>query len=110
MLDQKGNVYYAISHPERRKILQSLRIKDSPAMDLPVTLSPSALSQHLTVLKQANLVSEHREGRQRIYSLNPEPLFEPFEWLAQYEMFWQVKFEQLNQYLEKHHGRQQEND
>ena len=105
MLERKANVFHAIAHPARRQILELLRDEDLPAMDIAVDLSPSALSQHLAVLKDAKLVVERREGRRRIYSLTPEPLFEPFSWLSQYEMFWKAKFNQLNSYLENTYGK-----
>lgn len=97
-------VYHAIGHPVRRRILETLLAGEAPAMTLADGLSPSALSQHLTVLKRAALVRERRRGRQRLYSIRPEPLFEPFAWLSQYEAFWQGKLGQLGDYLERTHG------
>ncbi len=97
-------VYHAIAHPVRRRILQTLLAGEAPAMSLADGLSASALSQHLTVLKRAALVRERRRGRQRLYSIRPEPLFEPFAWLRQYEAFWQGKLGQLGDYLERTHG------
>lgn len=102
---QNANVFHAIAHPVRRQILEALAHGDLPAMAIDVDLSPSALSQQLTVLKDAELVSERREGRQRIYHLTPEPLFQPYLWLSQYEMFWKAKFNQLNSYLEDTYGK-----
>lgn len=104
MKAQFGNIYYAISHPERRRILEALMLADSPAMELSRRLSPSALSQHLTVLKKAKLVRERREGRQRIYSITPAPLLEPFDWLSQYQAMWNQKLNKLGEYLQRRHG------
>ena len=48
-------------------------------------VSRPAISQHLRVLKQANLVVDHAEGTRRLYQLNPEG----FESLREYfEQFW----------------------
>ena len=101
---QLVTVYHAITHPMRRRILEALLAGEAPAMSLARGSSASALSQHLTVLKRAGLVRERRQGRQRLYSIRPEPLFEPFAWLSQYEMFWQGKLGQLGDYLEGTHG------
>lgn len=106
METQAGNVYHAIAHPERRRILMALLKEDAKAMDLLAPgITPSALSQHLAVLKEAQLVTERREGRCRIYTLTPQPLFEPFAWLSQYEAFWRAKMQGLGDYLETTHGR-----
>lgn len=62
----------ALSDPTRRKILEMLKKKDMPAGEIgknfDITL-PS-LSHHLSVLKQANLVTFRRKGQELIYSLN----------------------------------------
>ena len=62
----------ALTDPTRRKILEMLKKKDLPAGELgknfKITL-PS-LSHHLSVLKQADLVTSQRQGQEIIYSLN----------------------------------------
>jgi DNA-binding transcriptional ArsR family regulator len=62
-----------------------------------------ALSQHLKILKEAGLVTERRNGRYRIYRINPEPLRELYEWTAQYETFWVDKMKKFGEVLKKHH-------
>lgn len=47
-------------------------------------ISRPAVSRHLRVLRQSGLVADRLVGRQRIYGLNPEPLTELAEWLAQF--------------------------
>ncbi len=67
-----NNTFSALSDPTRRKILELLKKKDLSvneiALNFDITL-PS-LSHHLTVLKNANLVTTRRKGQQIIYSLN----------------------------------------
>ena len=60
----------------------------------------SAVSQHLSVLKGAGLVNIRKEGRQRIYRLNPEPIREVAEWAQTYERFWSGKLGSLRSYLD----------
>ena len=43
-------------------------------------MSLPAISQHLSVLCEAGLVSDRRDGRQRFYRLNPEPLKQVSDW------------------------------
>ena len=64
-------------------------------------MTQPAISQHLKVLRTAGLVDERRDGRQRIYRLNPGPLKEIANWVNQYEQFWEKKLDALAVFLEK---------
>jgi DNA-binding transcriptional ArsR family regulator len=71
--DQAGDGWSALADGTRRAIVS--RLAEGPqavgqlAAQLPVTRS--AVSQHLKILKDAGLVSEHPAGTRRIYRLNP---------------------------------------
>ena len=58
-----------------------------------------------SVRLQPDLRSERREGRQRYYRLNPEPLKEIRNWMRHYEKFWTRKLRDLGVYLDRRHGR-----
>jgi DNA-binding transcriptional ArsR family regulator len=62
-----------------------------------------AVSQQLRVLRRAGLVTERRDGRQRLYRLNPEPLRDVRDWMRLYEKFWTRKLRDLGAYLDSHH-------
>jgi DNA-binding transcriptional ArsR family regulator len=72
-----------LGDPTRRALVDRLRRGPSPvgrlAEGMPV--SRPAVSQHLTVLKTAGLVSEHREGTRRIYRLEPAGIEELQRWV-----------------------------
>ena len=72
-----------LGDPTRRAIVDRLRRGPSPvgrlAEGMPV--SRPAVSQHLTVLKTAGIVSEHREGTRRIYRLEPAGIDELLRWV-----------------------------
>ncbi len=64
-----------ISEPRRREILARLgELGESPVGALAelIDISRPAVSQHLKVLKDAGMVDEHQQGRQRLYRLNAE--------------------------------------
>lgn len=100
------DVFQAIAHPARRRILELLENGEMPVSQLARDFhaSASALSQHLTVLKKSGLVEEHREGRQRVYRLTPGPLQEVSDWVASHKAYWVVKLASLGQYLRRKHG------
>jgi DNA-binding transcriptional ArsR family regulator len=100
------DVFRAIADPTRRALLDMLRQRELPALQLaePFSLTQPAISQHLKVLRQAGLVRERREGRQRIYSLQPRPLREISDWVGHYEKFWETKLDALGDHLRRKHG------
>jgi DNA-binding transcriptional ArsR family regulator len=97
------DLFLVISHPVRRAVLEDLKHRDSPATLLAsrFRMSPSALSQHLKSLKQAGLVTERREGRQRIYHLTPGPLREISDWVEAFSSYWPKKLEALGDHLRR---------
>jgi DNA-binding transcriptional ArsR family regulator len=68
----------ALAHPTRRKLLEQLRQRPHSVGELAVCLciSQPGISQHLQVLRRANLVCERREGVRHYYSASPEGLAE----------------------------------
>jgi DNA-binding transcriptional ArsR family regulator len=104
---QQNDVFHAIAHPARRTILRLLRGGEKPAGQLaePFGVSFAAVSQHLKVLKDADLVSERREGRQRIYKLQPKPLKEVVSWIDEFEVFFNARLDALAAHLDRKHGR-----
>jgi DNA-binding transcriptional ArsR family regulator len=104
---QENDVFHAIAHPARRAILVGLKGGEKPASALaePFAVSLPAISQHLKVLKEARLVTERREGRQRLYRLSPRPLREVRSWIGEFESLWNKRFDALAAYLDRKHGR-----
>jgi DNA-binding transcriptional ArsR family regulator len=78
-----GDIFLALADPTRRILLDELVERDGQslfelcgrlAMRHGITSSRQAVSQHLTVLESAGLVSSHRSGRTKIHHLHTEPL------------------------------------
>nr|PZN69750.1 MAG: ArsR family transcriptional regulator [Bacillota bacterium] len=97
-------VLQALADPTRRRILDLLAEGDLAAGEIAAhfpAISRPAVSQHLAVLREAGLVRERREGRRRIYQLEPEPLRELWEgWLARYQRFWDDRLASLKRLVE----------
>lgn len=60
----------------------------------------TAVSKHLTILKEAKLVTNRKLGRETRYRLNPAPLQEVKDWLSYYEKFWNDRANILKNILE----------
>ena len=69
-------------------------------------MSRPAISKHLRLLRRAHLVQERREGRHRLYQLNPEPLKAVDSWLEQYRVFWQANLTSLKAFVEAEYARE----
>jgi ArsR family transcriptional regulator, arsenate/arsenite/antimonite-responsive transcriptional repressor len=79
--DRAVRLFHALSDGTRLSILQRLRLGERCVCDLTDALeaAQSRLSFHLKVLKDADLVTDRREGRWMYYTLNPETLSEVTE-------------------------------
>ncbi|MBI3793032.1 MAG: winged helix-turn-helix transcriptional regulator [Gemmatimonadetes bacterium] len=104
---RKHDVFDAVAHPVRRRILVLLKDGTRPAGELaaPFRISLAAVSQHLKVLREAELVTEERHGRQVLYSINPRPLRDLYEWADGFGAFWNQKLDALEAHLDRKHRR-----
>ncbi len=102
------DAFNAISEPKRRQLLEALGGKELSVNELVERLGwpQPTVSKHLGVLKQVGLVSERREGRQRLYRINAEQLKPVHDWVTPFERFWQESYERLDEYLEKAQGKE----
>jgi DNA-binding transcriptional ArsR family regulator len=98
-----ADVFRAIADPTRREILDRLRAGPAPvnALAADFSLSRPAVSKHLRVLRDAQLVSEERLGRERMYRLEPQKLQRVAGWIEGYRGLWQRNLESLKRYLEE---------
>lgn len=100
--------FQALADPTRRAVLDLLRRGSQPAGQIAnaFPVSRPAISKHLRLLRRAHLVREHREGRNRIYHLNPEPLRAVDSWIEQYRVFWTANLNSLKAFVEAEHQRE----
>lgn len=101
--------FQALADPTRRAVLDLLRRGSQPAGQIAnaFPVSRPAISKHLRLLRRAHLVREHREGRNRVYALNPEPLRAVDSWIEQYRVFWARSLNNLKAFVEAEHEREQ---
>lgn len=94
----------ALAEPRRRRILELVARRELSAGQIAsrFEVSRPAVSQHLTVLKEAGLVTERREGTRRLYRTRPEGLAELKSFI---ERFWDERLERLKLAAELEEGR-----
>jgi len=100
--------FQALADPTRRAVLDLLRRGSQPAGQIAEVfpVSRPAISKHLRLLRRVHLVSEHREGRNRVYQLNPEPLRAVDSWIEQYRSFWSTNLGNLKAFVEAEYARE----
>jgi len=69
--EELSNLFNALSHPDRIRIIEELRSQEQDVHGLSESLgiSPSRMSQHLSLLKTLRIVQERRDGKHHFYSL-----------------------------------------
>jgi len=100
--------FHALADPTRRALLDLLRQGSQPAGQIASAfpVSRPAISKHLRLLRRAHLVHEHRQGRHRMYQLNPESLKVVDSWLAPYRVFWRANLTSLKKFVETEYARE----
>lgn len=95
------DVFSAIGEPKRRVIIEQLLLNEMSVNQLVETVKwpQPVVSKHLSVLKQVRIVSERKEGRYRLYRVQPEEFRPIQEWMHQFEKYWGHTLDQLDNYL-----------
>ncbi len=82
-------VFKALADPSRRQLLDELHTNNGQTLSqlcAHLAMSRQAVTKHLVLLEEANLVATVWRGREKLHFLNPVPLHEIYErWIAKYE-------------------------
>ena len=103
ILTPVSDLYAVLAEPARRRILDRLLQSEASVTDLitVIGLSQPAISKHLRVLREHDLVTARIDAQRRIYTLNSEPLTEIDEWLSAYRQSWSSRIDALEDHLDK---------
>jgi len=98
------DMFVALSDPTRRAILEILASNgelSATAIYEHFSVSPQAISQHLKVLREANLVVMEKRAQKHLYRLNQETLSQFEAWVQQTRQRWEERFSALDTVLER---------
>jgi DNA-binding transcriptional ArsR family regulator len=98
------DTFYALAEPTRRKIIELLaRYGELSATEISdrFDVSAPAISQHLKVLREAELVTVEKRAQQRIYRLNPQAVDQVEDWARQVTSLWNQRFDALEVVLKQ---------
>ncbi len=97
----KQDIFQAISDPTRRAILTLIAIQalTPNALAEKFDMSRQAVSKHIKVLHECELIKAEQCGREIYYHLNAKKMQEFDNWLAQFRHNWEIQFNKLDELL-----------
>lgn len=97
----KQDIFQAIADPTRRAILALIAVQalTPNAMAEKFEMSRQAVSKHIKVLQECELIKPEHSGREIYYHFNPAKMQEFDNWLAQLRAMWETQFNQLDNVL-----------
>lgn len=97
------DTFSALADPTRRSILEMLAHRgplSATEIAEQFSMSAPAISQHLKVLREAQLLHMEKHAQQRVYRINPEVLFEVEDWARRMAQQWNQRFDAFERVLE----------
>ena len=97
----RRDIFQAIADPTRRGIIAliALQAMTPNAIATHFDTTRQAVSKHLRILTECELVAQEQRGREIYYSLEIDKMKEIDEWLEQYRKIWESRYEQLDTLL-----------
>jgi DNA-binding transcriptional ArsR family regulator len=100
-METRRDIFQAIADPTRRAIVALIAIQAMTpnALAEHFHTSRQAVSKHLQILTECELVKQEQQGREIYYSLEIEKMKEIDKWLNQFRRIWETNFNQLDKVL-----------
>ncbi|MEZ2335487.1 ArsR/SmtB family transcription factor [Mucilaginibacter sp. RCC_168] len=97
----RRDIFQAIADPTRRAIIALIAIQAMTpnAIAEHFDTTRQAISKHLRVLTECELVKQEHQGREIYYQLEIDKMKEVDKWLEQFRQIWETRFHQLDELL-----------
>ena len=97
----RRDVFHGIADPTRRAIIALIAVQAMTpnAIAEHFDTTRQAVSKHLRILAECELVTPEQKGREIYYSLEIEKMKEIDKWMEQYRKIWKTRFDQLDEVL-----------
>lgn len=99
---QLDSIFTSLADPTRRDILSRVAKAELSISQLvsEYDMSFAAVSKHLSVMERARLIVKRREGKKQMVSLAPDALRSADEYLEQYRLMWQSRYDKLDKIIQ----------
>jgi DNA-binding transcriptional ArsR family regulator len=100
-METRRDIFQAIADPTRRAIIAliAMHAMTPNALAEHFNTSRQAVSKHIKILTECELVKQEQQGREIYYSLEIEKMKEIDKWLAQFRKIWEARYNQLSNLL-----------
>jgi DNA-binding transcriptional ArsR family regulator len=100
-METRRDIFQAIADPTRRAIIALIAVQAMTpnALAEHFNTSRQAVSKHVKVLTECELVRQEQQGREIYYSLELDKMKEIDKWLTQFRKLWETRFNQLDNVL-----------
>ena len=100
-METRRDIFQAIADPTRRAIIAliALQAMTPNALAEHFNTSRQAVSKHIQILTECELVKQEQQGREIYYSLQIQKMKEIDKWLDQFRKMWETQFNQLDKVL-----------
>ncbi len=97
----RRDIFQAIADPTRRAIIILIASQAMTPNSIAENFNTTrqAISKHLRILTECNLVKQEQQGREIYYSLEIEKMKEIDKWIEQFRKIWETRFDQLDNVL-----------
>jgi DNA-binding transcriptional ArsR family regulator len=101
-METRRDIFQAIADPTRRAIIAliALQAMTPNAIAEHFDSTRQAVSKHLRILSECELIAQKQQGREIYYSLEVNKMKEIDSWLEQFRAIWETQFNQLDEVLE----------
>ena len=100
-METRRDIFQAIADPTRRAIIALIAVQAMTpnALAEHFNTSRQAVSKHIQILTECELIKQEQQGREIYYSLEIQKMKEIDKWLDQFRMLWETQFNQLDKVL-----------
>lgn len=108
----RRDIFQAIADPSRRAIISLIAVQAMTpnAIAEHFETSRQAVSKHLRILSECELISQKQKGREIFYQLELDKMKEIDQWLSQFKAIWENRFNELDTILANLKNKKDENE
>lgn len=110
--EMRRDVFQAIADPVRRDIIDILAESEMTVNQIAeqFDISRPAISKHIKILNECDLIVISPHGRERFCKIKPESLFAIADWVGKYRQLWEQKLDSFEEYLNHLQTKKTENE
>ena len=96
------DAFHALAEPRRRRVVEILAQRgqlSASQICKEFDVTPQAISQHLKILREANVLRMEKKAQQRLYTFNPRSVAEIQGWTTEMALLWSKRLARLERSL-----------